>query len=115
MSDNIVQQDILLNAIWGYRKVISELLYKIYGKLQTNDECKTIFGESESIVTLLQDDYDYSYIGCGPILNDAIKYKKYISEIMSRLKNAGDHCCNTIYNECLNSYIYQCYYLEDAI
>jgi|MEHZ01.5.fsa_nt_MEHZ011463321.1_2 hypothetical protein len=106
------QQDILLDRIKSYRKVINDLLYNIY-KNETNEECKSILcGEwVEKIISIFEYEYDYSYKlhpgGYQLVLEDVNKHKEYISEIMARLKNAHDSDCDKIYNECLTSYIYR--------
>lgn len=115
MSYDIIQQDILLDYIKEYRRITSVLLSNINKNVETNDECKTIFSEFENIAMLVESEYNYEYVGYEPIFNEYNKYRKYISEIMARLKNAGNNICDRIYNECYTSYIYHYYYLGNDV
>ena len=45
MPDHIVQQDIMLDDIKEYRKIISELMYHLHNNYDNSDECKTIYNE----------------------------------------------------------------------
>jgi hypothetical protein len=111
MTDDIISQDILLDDIKEYRKLINGLLYRINNKINENDECKTILNDFKNLMNIEPFNYDYAYIGYENIMTDVKKHKKYISEIMERLKNSQDTECDNIYNECYSCYIYQYYYL----
>ena len=113
MPDDIVQQDILLDDIKEYRKIISGLMYHLQKNYDTSDECKTIYNEYIFLAKITPFNHHYGYIGYEPIYADAQKHKKYISELMNRIKNAGKTECDTIYNECYSSGIYQYYILEN--
>ena len=45
MPDHIVQQDIMLDDIKEYRKIISALMYHLHTNYDSSDECKTIYNE----------------------------------------------------------------------
>ena len=63
MSDDIISQDILLDDIKEYRKLISGLLYKINNKINENYECKTILNDFKNLMNIEPFNYDYAYIG----------------------------------------------------
>tara|TARA_Y100000817_G_scaffold238143_1_gene190148 strand:+ start:675 stop:1043 length:369 start_codon:yes stop_codon:yes gene_type:complete len=107
ISDNIIQQDILLDDIKAYRNIIYVLLNKI-NQHDHIDDCYSIITEFN---TLLNIDYDYCYNGNDFLINDSNKHRKYIEEIMNRLKNSQNNICDEIYNECYTSQPYQYYYL----
>lgn len=115
MHDDIIQQDILLDDIKEFRKIISVLLYKIYNNNNTNDECKIILEDFDNLRNITPFNYDYDYIGYDNILSDYNEHKKYIEGIMNRLKNANDTVCDDIHNECYDSDLYQYYYLGNDI
>lgn len=115
MPDDIIQQDILLDDIKEFRKIISVLLYKIYNNNNTNDECKIILEDFDNLRNITPFNYDYDYIGYDNILSDYNEHKKYIEGIMNRLKNANDTVCDDIHNECYDSDLYQYYYLGNDI
>ena len=75
-----------------------------------SDECKTIY-KNLFLAEITPFNHHYSYIGYELIYADAQKHKKYISDMMERIKNAGKTECDTIYNECYSSGIYQYYVL----
>ena len=111
MQDYIIQQDILLDYIKEFRRIISTLLNIINNKRDENDECKIIMNEFNDLLSIKIYNYDYSYKGYNIIKNDITKHKKYISEIMGRLKDSDNHICDIIHNECFESGIFQYYYL----
>jgi hypothetical protein len=115
MPDDIIQQDILLDDIKEFRKIISILLYNISKHINTNDECKTILNDFNQLSDIHVFNYDYDYIGYDNVLSDYRKHKKYIREIMERLKNAQVTVCDDIHNECYGSDLYQYYYLGNDI
>mgnify|MGYP001259889679 CR=1 FL=1 len=115
VPDDIIQQDILLDDIKEFRKIISGLLYKISNNSDTNDECKTILEHFENMKVIEPFNYEYAYIGYDNVLRDYHKHKKYIDEIMNRLKNANDTVCDDIHNECYECDLYQYYYLGNDI
>ena len=77
----------------------------------TLDECKTIYNEYSFLSEVTPFNHHYGYIGYEPIYEDTQKHRKYIGEMMERIKNAGKSECDTIYNECYSSEIYQYYVL----
>ena len=111
IPDDIVQQDIMLDDIKEYRKIISGLMYHLHNNYDSCDECKTIYNEYKFLSEVTPFNHHYSYIGYEPIYEDTQKHRKYIEEIMNRIKNAQKPECDTIYNECYSSGIYQYYVL----
>lgn len=106
--DYIIQQDILLDDIKAYRNIIYVLLNKINQHCD-NDDCYSIITEFNTLLNM--EDYDYSYNGYDTLSNDSNKHRKYIEEIMNRLKNSQNNICDEIYNECYSSQSYQYYYM----
>jgi len=111
MPDHIVQQDMMLDDIKEYRKIISGLMYHLHKNYDTSDECKTIYNEYNFLSEVTPFNHHYGYIGYELIYEDTQKHRKYISEMMERIKNAGKPECDSIYNECYTSEIYQYYVL----
>ena len=56
--------------------------------------------------------YEYAYIGYDNVLSDYHKYKKYIQEIMDRLKNANDTVCDDVHLIVMNLVYIQYYYFK---
>ena len=111
MPDHIVQQDIMLDDIKEYRKIISGLMYHLHNNYDISDECKTIYKEYNFLSEVTPFNHHYGYIGYELIYEDSQKHRKYISEMMERIKNAGKPECDVIYNGCYSSGIYQYYVL----
>jgi len=106
MPPDIQYQDILLDDIKEYRKILSALLNRL------NDspiqECKDIRNDFD--VSLL-DDYEYHYAGVENVENDVKRHRNEIKRIMDHLEKQDYDYSKQIYNECFNAYIYQYYYL----
>lgn len=113
MPDEIVQQDIMLDDIKEYRKIISGLCSHLERNFQTSEESRTILNDFDFLRMITPFNYNYAYIGYDNIYADVQKHRKYIDEMMNRIKNAGQPECDAIYNECYSSDIYQYYVLQN--
>jgi hypothetical protein len=111
MPDDIIQQDILLDDIKEFRKIISGLLYNVNLHYNKNDECDAILNDFNGLPDVGPLNYEYEYKGYDNVLSDYRKHKNYIGKIMERLKNAKNTVCDNIHNECHDSGLYQYYYL----
>jgi hypothetical protein len=109
MPDHIIQQDILLDDIKEYRKIIMVLLNQLNNL--DEPECKNVFFFSEEASASLPSDYDYEYKGIDNIIIDIKQHRLVIKIIMDRLQDSTNNNCKVIYNECYNSPLYQDYYL----
>ena len=111
MPEHVMQQEVLLDDIKEYRKILSGLLE--YLNDSERDECKNIRnGFDESLV----EDYDYAYAGLESVQNDVTKHRDEIERIMGELEKQDNPESKKIYEECYHCYLYQYYYLgnEDA-
>lgn len=111
IPDDIIQQDLLLDDIKEYRKIINVLFYKIQQHLDV-DDCSAIINEFENLLDIEPFNYDYEYSGYDNVLNEYHKHRKYIEEVMNRLKNSQNNICDELYNECFSSEVYRYYYLR---
>jgi len=106
MPEHVIDQDILLDDIKEYRKILSGLVEELNDS--TRNECREILNEFD--VSLFEE-YDYSYSGLENVQNDVSKHRNEIQKIMSRLEKQDYPESKKIYNDCLTCYIYQYYYL----
>ncbi len=106
MPHDVQYQDILLDYIKEYRKILSLLLDRINNSLI--QECKDIKNDFD--VSLLND-YEYDYAGLENVENDVKRHRNEIKRIMDHLEKQDYDYSKQIYNECFNAYIYQYYYL----
>tara|TARA_Y100001970_G_C13956656_1_gene711046 strand:- start:312 stop:683 length:372 start_codon:yes stop_codon:yes gene_type:complete len=106
MPEDIQYQDILLDDIKEYRKILSALL----DRLNTSPikECKDI---REDFDVSLLEEYPYAYSGTENVENDVKKHRNEIKRIMECLEKQDYEYSKEVYNECFNAYIYQYYYL----
>ena len=106
MPPDVQYQDILLDDIKEYRKILSALLNDL------NDspiqECKDIRNDFD--VSLLEG-YDYDYAGVENVENDVKRHRNEIKRIMDNLEKQDYDYSKKVYNECFHAYIYQYYYL----
>ena len=85
MPDHIVQQDIMLDDIKEYRKIISGLMYHLHKNYDTSlIEYQTIYNEYSFLSEVTPFNHHYGYIGYEPIYEDTQKHRKYISEMMEK-------------------------------
>lgn len=106
MPPDIQYQDILLDDIKEYRKILSALLDRLNNS--PIQECKDIRNDFDRS---LLDDYEYHYSGVENVENDVKKHRNEIKRIMDNLEKQDYDYSKQIYNECFNAYIYQYYYL----
>ena len=106
MPQEIVEQDILLDDIKEYRKILSGLLMSIDNAV--SEECKSVLDDFN--ISLLPE-YSYAYSGLDNILRDVDEHKEEIRKIMTGLEANDDTDSKNIYQECYECYIYQYYYL----
>lgn len=106
---DIIQQDILLDDIKEYRKIISVLLTKLNNS--DDKDCKNILFFSQKHVNTLPYDYEYEYKGLNFIIDDVNDHKEVIQKMMDKLQGSENNYCKELYNECYNSELYQDYYL----
>jgi hypothetical protein len=109
MPEHVMHQDVLLDDIKEYRKILSGLLE--YLNDSERDECKDI--RNEFNVSLLEE-YDYAYTGLENVQNDVTEHRSEIERIMSELEKQDNHESKKIYQECYHCYIYQYYYLGNT-
>ncbi len=109
IPDDIIQQDILLDDIKEFRKIIDVLLNRLNN--QDNEICKYILTFCDNYLTTIPYDYQYEYKGYEKIVEDINAHKDVIKKIMEKLEDADSNICREIYNECFHSYLYQYYYL----
>ena len=109
MPDDVQYQDILMDDIKEYRKILSGLLDHL--NKSEIQECRDIRNDFD--VSLLED-YPYAYSGIDIIQRDVEKHRNEITRIMSELEKLDDEESKKIHNECLNCYIYQYYYLGNT-
>jgi hypothetical protein len=109
MPEHVMHQDVLLDDIKEYRKILSGLLE--YLNDSERDECKDI--RNEFNVSLLEE-YDYAYAGLENVQNDVTEHRNEIERIMSELEKQDNHESKKIYQECYHCYIYQYYYLGNS-
>ena len=108
MPNDVVYQDILMDYIKEFRKILSGLLH--YLNEAENNECRSI---RDDFNTLLFEEYPYAYSGLDNIQSDFDTHKNEITRIMTELNKLDDEESKKIYDECYSSYIYQYYYLEN--
>ena len=114
--DDIIQQDILLDDIKEFRQSIQCFITTRYQiTLIRMMNAKLCWQHFENMKVIGPFNYEYAYIGYDNVLSDYHKYKKYIQEIMDRLKNANGTVCDDIHNECHESGLYQYYYFKYVI
>jgi hypothetical protein len=109
MPEHVMYQDVLLDDIKEYRKILSGLLE--YLNDSEREECRVIRNEFD--VSLLEE-YDYAYAGLENVQNDVSKHRNEIERIMSELEKQDNHESKKIYQECYHCYIYQYYYLGNS-
>lgn len=109
MSDDIIQQDILLDDIKEYRKIIDVLINRLNNR--DSDTCKHILTFCDNYLTTIPEDYQYEYKGYEKIIEDINAHKEVIKKILDKLEDSGDNYCYEIHTECTQSYLYQYYYL----
>jgi len=109
MPEHVMHQDVLLDDIKEYRKILSGLLE--YLNDSEREECRDIRNEFD--VSLLEE-YDYAYAGLENVQNDVSKHRNEIERIMSELEKQDNHESKKIYQECYHCYIYQYYYLGNS-
>tara|TARA_Y100000389_G_C17439980_1_gene507964 strand:+ start:358 stop:729 length:372 start_codon:yes stop_codon:yes gene_type:complete len=106
MPPDIQYQDILLDDIKEYRKILSALLESL--NTSPIQECKDI---REDFDLSLLEEYPYAYSGTETVENDVKKHRDEIKRIMESLEKQDYEYSKEVYNECFNAYIYQYYYL----
>ena len=109
MPEHVMYQDVLLDDIKEYRKILSGLLE--YLNDSEREECRDIRNEFD--VSLLEE-YDYAYAGLENVQNDVTEHRSEIERIMSELEKQDNHESKKIYQECYHCYIYQYYYLGNS-
>jgi len=109
MPEDVIHQDVLLDDIKEYRKILYGLVEHLHQS--ERNECKLILNAFD--VTLFEE-YEYAYSGLENVENDVTKHRGEIHKIMSELEKHDNHESKNIYNECLKCYIYQYYYLGNT-
>ena len=109
MPDDVQYQDMLMDDIKEYRKILSGLL----DNLNTSEiqECRDIRIDFD--VSLLED-YPWAYSGVDIVCRDVEKHRNEITRIMGELEKLDDEGSKKIYKECSECYIYQYYYLGNT-
>ena len=106
MPEDVQYQDILLDDIKEYRKILSALLTGLNNA--PIQQCKDI--RNDFNLSLLED-YLYEYAGVENVENDVKKHRDEIKRIMDSLEKQDYEYSKQLYSECFNAYIYQYYYL----
>lgn len=106
MPLEVVEQDILLDDIKEYRKILSGLLTSIHQS--ENNNCKDVLRDFDRS---LLEEYPYAYSGLDTVYRDVDKHKEQIRKMMNRLEILDDKDSKRIFKECYECYIYQYYYL----
>jgi len=106
MPEDVQYQDILLDDIKEYRKILSALLNGLNNA--PIQQCKDI--RNDFNLSLLED-YIYDYAGVENVENDVKKHRDEIKRIMDSLEKQDYEYSKQLYSECFNAYIYQYYYL----
>ena len=109
IPDDIIQQDILLDDIKEFRKIIGVLINRLNNR--DSDTCKHILTFCDNYLTTIPGDYQYEYKGYEKIIEDINAHKEVIKKILDKLEDSGDNYCYEIHTECTQSYLYQYYYL----
>ena len=109
MPEHVMHQDVLLDDIKEYRKILSGLLH--YLNESEREECRNIRnGSDESLFG----SYDYAYSGLENVQNDVLKHRSEIERVMGELEKQDNPESKKIYEKCYNCYIYQYYYLGNT-
>tara|TARA_Y100001958_G_C21241605_1_gene569497 strand:+ start:3483 stop:3836 length:354 start_codon:yes stop_codon:yes gene_type:complete len=106
MPPDVVEQDILLDDIKEYRKILSGLVRMI--QESTNNNCRDVLRDFNRD---LLEEYPYAYSGLDIVYRDVDNHKEQIRKIMDRLEGLDDEDSKRIFKECYECYIYQYYYL----
>lgn len=106
MPPDIQYQDILLDDIKEYRKILSVLLNDLNNS--PIQDCKDI---REGFDVSLLEEYPYAYSGTENVENDVKRHRNEIKRIMEKLEKQDYDYSKKVYHECFNTYIYQYYYL----
>jgi len=106
MPPDIQYQDILLDDIKEYRKILSVLLNDLNNS--PIQDCKDI---REGFDVSLLEEYPYAYSGTENVENDVKRHRNEIKRIMEKLEKQDYDYSKKVYHECFNAYIYQYYYL----
>jgi hypothetical protein len=106
MPPDVIQQDILLDDIKEYRKIIFGLIEMI--QTSDNNDCRNVLRDFNRD---LLEEYTYAYSGLDNVDRDVDNHKEQIRKIMDRLSVLDDEDSKSIFKECYQCYIYQYYYL----
>lgn len=107
MEQSILDQDILLDTIKEYRKIIQGLILTLNNT--DNIFCRELLNKYNNYIDINPFNYDYSYKGVEEIKNDMDEHIQTINTIMNDLKESNDNQCNEIYHVCFNSPIFKEY------
>tara|TARA_B100001094_G_scaffold332794_1_gene406528 strand:- start:1633 stop:2028 length:396 start_codon:yes stop_codon:yes gene_type:complete len=109
LNYNLEQQDILLDNIKEYRKIIRNIMDELNNC--DNPDCKKLYRVYYYFHSISLFNYDYSYSTLEYVQIEEQSHRNNIEILMSRLNASDDSGCKYIYNKIYHSRLYQYYYL----
>lgn len=105
MPSDIIEQDILLDDIKEYRKILEGLISMI--QESSNNDCQNVLRDFDRD---LLEEYSYAYSGLENVYRDVEQHKDQIRKIIDRLGVLDDEDSKNIFKTCYECHHFQYYF-----